>query len=141
MYSTTVHQTQIPSFYIAPETWYYTSIATHHRFLNREGTASLGVIYISETKVPTPTSHLYHIKHFHHITVQYRYVPYLRCLQGRHGIKDEGVGGRCGGAKRRQRKHFRTPWKTRRKLRGGGSVRRWARSRKRNRKIEVGRVG
>ena len=41
-------------------------------------------------------------------------------------MKEGGRGGRCGGAKRRQ-KNFGPPWKTRGKLKGGGGrVEIWA---------------
>ena len=34
----------------------------------------------------------------------WRYVPHLRCVQGREGTKEGGAGWRRGGAKRRQKK-------------------------------------
>ena len=45
-------------------------------------------------------------------------------------MKEGGVGGRCGGTKRRRENNIGTPWKTRGKLKGGGgAVGRWACSR------------
>ena len=38
-------------------------------------------------------------------------------------MQEGGAGGRCGGAKRRQRNNSGPPWQTFRKLRGGGLVR------------------
>ena len=58
---------------------------------------------------------------------EWRYVPYLRCVQGRQGMKERGEGGKCGGAKRQQKNNYGKPWCTRGKLKeGGGSVVRWA---------------
>ena len=73
--------------------------------------------------------------------VGWRYVPYLRCVQGRQGTKEESTGGRRGGAKRRERNKFGPPWQTCGKLRGGGSVGRWSYSKNRNWKGEEGRGG
>ena len=52
----------------------------------------------------------------------WRYVPYLRYVQGRQGMKEGGRGGRCGGAKRRWKNNFEPPWKTRGKLKGAGGA-------------------
>ena len=84
-------------------------------------------------------------KHKNLITINYwqpwcsgwRYVPYLRCVQGRKGTREGITGGRRGGAKRRNRNNFGPPWKTQGKIKGGVvSVGIWARSRKPNRKGE-----
>ena len=62
----------------------------------------------------------------------------MRCVKGRKVMKEEGTGGRRGGAKMRKRNNFGPPWKTRGKLRGGGLVGRWAHSRNQNDEGEGG---
>ena len=45
-------------------------------------------------------------------------------------MKEGGIGGRCGGAKRQQKNNLGPPWKTCGKLKGGGgAVGRWECSR------------